>query len=81
MLMRLAMFALAFGLTLISFQAYRQRQSDRLESAFIGFAFLSIGVAFMTLSAQTPEQILFFEIVETIPFIVGFGMLYFSLYR
>lgn len=81
LLMRLVMFALALGLTLISFQAYRKQQSDRLETAFVGFAFLSMGVAFTTLTTQLPSRVLAFEIVETIPFIVGFGMLYASLFK
>ena len=81
LVMRMVMFALALGLTLISFQAYRQQGSDRLEAAFIGFAFLSMGVAVTTLSTQLPDRMLFFDIVETIPFIIGFGMLYVSLFK
>lgn len=81
LVMRMVMFALALGLTLISFQAYRQQRSDRLEAAFIGFAFLSMGVAITTLSTQMPDQILFFDVVETVPFIIGFGMLYVSLFK
>ncbi len=82
-LLRLAMFALALGLTFISFQAYRQQQSQRLEFAFIGFAFVSMGTAVMVLSAranETGEFGLVLNIAETIPFIVGFAMLYRSLY-
>ena len=81
MLMQMAVFALALGLTLISFQSYRQNQSKRLESAFIGFAFLSMGVALTTIVSQVPTLSTLFRIVETIPFIIGFGMLYLSLYR
>ncbi len=81
MLMQLTVFALALGLTLISFQSYRQNSSKRLESAFIGFAFLSMGVAMTTIVSQLPSPPIAFYIVETIPFIVGFGMLYLSLYR
>jgi hypothetical protein len=81
MVLRLAVFALALGLTLISFQSYRARQSKRLESAFIGFAFLSMGVGLTTMSTQVPGWETLFGIVETIPFIIGFGMLYLSLYR
>lgn len=80
-LMRLVVFALALGLTLISFQAYRQKRSDRLEAAFIGFAFISMGVALTSLRAQFTVWTTPFKIVETIPFIVGFSMLYVSLYR
>ena len=36
MFLRMIVFALALGLTLISFQSYRQRESKRLESAFVG---------------------------------------------
>lgn len=80
--LRLAVFALSLGLTLISFQAYRSRpNSQRLESAFIGFAFLSMGVALTALRTNIAEWNLVFQIVETIPFIIGFGMLYVSLYR
>ncbi|MDQ2051522.1 hypothetical protein RBH26_13650 [Natronolimnohabitans sp. A-GB9] len=81
MLMQMAVFALSLGLTLISFQSYRQRQSKRLESAFIGFAFLSMGVGFTTITSQLSGPMTLFYIVETVPFIVGFGMLYLSLYR
>ncbi len=81
MVMQMAVFALSLGLTLISFQSYRQRPSKRLESAFIGFAFLSMGVGFTTITSQLSEPLTVFYVVETIPFIVGFGMLYLSLYR
>ena len=81
MVMQMAVFALSLGLTLISFQSYRQRQSKRLESAFIGFAFLSMGVGLTTIVSQFPDPITLFRVVETVPFIVGFGMLYVSLYR
>ncbi|WP_049927253.1 DUF7521 family protein [Halopiger goleimassiliensis] len=81
MLMQLSVFALALGLTLISFQSYRANPSDRLESAFIGFAFLSMGVALTTIVSQLSSPVTFFYIVETVPFIIGFGMLYLSLYR
>lgn len=88
-LMRLVMFALALGLTIISYQAYSDRGSKRLESAFIGFAFVSMGMGLSTLNSQITfgmNQIggltfMVFQIVETIPFILGFAMLYLSLYR
>ena len=80
-LMRMVVFGLALGLTVISFQSYRQRQSDRLEAAFVGFAFISMGVALSNINTQMATWTTVFEIVETIPFIVGFGMLYVSLYR
>ncbi|WP_123536681.1 DUF7521 family protein [Halosimplex salinum] len=85
-LMRLAVFGLSLGITLISFQAYRQRPSDRLQYAFMGFAFISMGVA-STVIAQigareaTEVVRLFFQMTESIPFIIGFTMLYISLYR
>ncbi|RQG98198.1 DUF7521 family protein [Natrarchaeobius oligotrophus] len=81
MLMQMTVFALALGLTLISFQSYCANPSKRLESAFIGFAFLSMGVGMTTIVSQITSPITVFYIVETIPFIVGFGMLYVSLYR
>ncbi|WP_265112446.1 DUF7521 family protein [Halosolutus halophilus] len=81
MTMQMAVFALALGLTLISFQSYRMNKTKRLESAFIGFAFLSMGVALTTIVSQVPTLSTLFRIVETIPFIIGFGMLYLSLYR
>jgi hypothetical protein len=81
LLLRLTVFGLALGLTLISFQSYRKRGSKRLESAFVGFAFLSMGVAVTTLSSQVSAFETELAIVETIPFIIGFGMLYVSLYR
>lgn len=81
MLTRLMVFGLTLGLTLISFQAYQEQKSDRLESAFIGFAFLSMGVAVTALRTQTDSFGLELQVVETVPFIIGFGMLYVSLYR
>ncbi|WP_049921142.1 DUF7521 family protein [Halopiger djelfimassiliensis] len=81
MMMRMIVFALALGLTLISFQSYQKRQSKRLESAFIGFAFLSMGIGLTTINSQIQGVSTEFYIVETIPFIIGFGMLYASLYR
>jgi len=85
-LMRFVVFGLSLGLTLISFQAYRKKQSDRLQYAFVGFAFISMGVAISSVITQLgseAEQIilLFFQMVETIPFMIGFSMLYLSLYR
>jgi len=52
----------------------------------IGFAFVSMGVATSSiitqLGADATEIVrLFFRMAETIPFIVGFSMLYLSLYR
>ena len=79
--LRLIVFALALGLTLVSFQSYRKRRSNRLEAAFIGFAFISMGVAVSNLAAQVGRFVTLLEIVETIPFIIGFSMLYVSLYR
>lgn len=89
-LMRLVMFGLALGLTLISYQAYSEKGSKRLESAFIGFAFISMGMGLSALNSQVSMGMadptggvafFVFQIVETIPFIVGFSMLYLSLYR
>lgn len=79
--LRLTVFGLALGLTLISFQAYSKRKSKRLESAFIGFAFISMGVALTSLRTQVNDLRTFLQIAETIPFIIGFSMLYVSLYR
>lgn len=81
MMLQLVLFALALGLTLLSFQAYRQNQSQRLEYAFIGFAFLSMGVAMTNIGTQLQSYQTSFQIAETLPFIIGFGMLYASLYR
>lgn len=86
-LMRLVLFGLTLGLTLISFQAYSKRQSERLQYAFIGFAFLSMGVAVTNLTTQVGvtsdlgSDLLYLQIAETIPFIIGFAMIYISLYR
>lgn len=79
--LRLTVFALALGLTIISFKAYMKRKSSRLEAAFIGFAFLSIATAFRTFTPHAGSWYTVFQIVETIPFIIGFSMLYISLYR
>jgi hypothetical protein len=86
-LMRLVLFGLSLGLTLISFQAYTKRGSDRLQYAFIGFAFISMGVAVTNLTTQVGvtgdlgRELFYLQIAETIPFIVGFTMIYISLYR
>ena len=79
--MRLIVFGLALGLTLLSFQAYSKLKSDRLQNAFIGFAFLSMGVGLTTLTTHVETHVTLFQIIETIPFIVGFSMLYVSLHR
>ncbi|WP_435194979.1 DUF7521 family protein [Natronomonas sp. EA1] len=84
-LMRLVLFGLSLGLTLISFQAYSQRGGQRLQYAFIGFAFISMGVAVTNLNTQLAAAVTqattLFQIAETVPFIVGFTMIYLSLYR
>lgn len=86
-LTRLTLFALSLGLTLISFQAYRKNGGQRLQYAFIGFAFISMGVAVTNLntqlivSGQVGDQFTLFQIASTVPFMVGFGMIYLSLYR
>jgi len=81
LLLRLVLFGLAMGLTIISFQAYTENGGKRLESAFIGFAFISMGVAMTSLGDQTDSLELYFSMAETVPFIIGFGMLWVSLYR
>ncbi|MFB6305370.1 MAG: hypothetical protein ABEH47_09395 [Haloferacaceae archaeon] len=80
-LLRLILFALAGGLTVISFRAYRENGTERLEAAFVGFAFISMGVALANLGTYVQGYAVLFEIAETVPFIVGFAMLYASLYR
>lgn len=84
-LMRLVLFGMALGITVISYQAYSQRQSKRLQYAFIGFAFISMGIALTNLNTQlggvTGETFASLQIAETVPFIIGFGMIYVSLYR
>ena len=81
--LRLLLFGLALGLTIISFLAYRRRRDARLEYAFIGFAFISMGVAVTTLRTMSETEGFnpIFGYGETIPFIIGFVMLYASLYR
>jgi hypothetical protein len=84
--LRIAVFGLALGITIISFQSYREQKTERLQYAFFGFAFISMGVAVNTVVTQFVSDassmvLLFFEIVQTIPFIIGFSMLYLSLYR
>lgn len=80
-LLRLVLFGLALGLTLISYQAYAYKQTQRLKYAFVGFAFVSMGVALTTLLTQYRVSDPAFQVVETIPFIIGFCMLYLSMYR
>jgi len=79
--LRLVVFALAGGITMISFQAYQKKQSDQLESAFIGFAFISMGVAVAMLGTYSDANETLFGIAEVVPFIIGFSMLWMSLYR
>lgn len=86
LLLRFVVFGLALGLTIISFQSYRKRRTTRLQYAFLGFAFISMGVAISSVITQLgsdtdPLIRLFFQVTETIPFIIGFSMLYLSLYR
>ena len=58
-----------------------------MQYAFMGFAFISMGVAVSSVITQlgidsAGELVrIFFGMTETIPFIVGFTMLYASLYR
>ena len=86
-LLRLTLFGLSLGLTLISFQAYSKRRTERLQFAFIGFAFISMGVAITNLTTQVSvggglsRELLLLQMAETVPFIVGFVMIYLSLYR
>lgn len=80
--LRLIVFALALALTLFSFQTYTEKQTERLQSVFIGFSFISMAVAVSFLSAQVETAyVTLFQIAETVPYIIGFGMLVFSLYR
>jgi len=88
-LLRLVVFALTLGITIISFQAYTQRPSERLQYAFLGFAFISMGVAITSVITQigvaigdpSPAVRTFFQMAETVPFIIGFSMLSLSLYQ
>ena len=86
-LLRLILFGLTLVITVISFQAYQERKSERLQFAFIGFAFISMGVAVSNIVSQmfttdpAPGARVFFNITQTVPFIIGFAMLYLSLYR
>lgn len=82
---RLVVFGMALGLTLISFQAYREKQNQRLQYAFLGFAFISMGVALTAIVGQLsgdidPTTLMLFRTAETVPFIIGFAMFYRSLY-
>jgi hypothetical protein len=86
LLMRLVVFGMALGLTLISFRSYREQPTERLQFAFLGFAFISMGVAFTTIVGQLGSDagettLVLFRTVETVPFIIGFTMFYLSLYR
>ncbi len=86
LVLRFVVFGLTLGITLISFQAYRKQRSQRLQSAFIGFAFISMGVAITSVITQLGSNAselvrIFLQLTETIPFIIGFSMLYVSLYR
>ncbi|PSP91561.1 hypothetical protein BRC87_02605 [Halobacteriales archaeon QS_4_66_20] len=85
-LMRFVVFGLTLGITIISFQAYKQQKSNRLQYAFVGFAFISMGVAISSVITQLgadadPLVLIFFQMAETFPFIIGFSMLYLSLYK
>ncbi|MDZ7747248.1 MAG: hypothetical protein U5K28_12430 [Halobacteriales archaeon] len=88
LLLRLILFGFSLGLTLISFRAYRRNRTDRLKLAFIGFAFISMGVAVMSLTTQLLlsareygiEIFVSLEVVGALLLCVGFGALYYSLY-
>jgi len=47
----------------------------------LGLTFISMGAAMTTLNAQLGATPIAFDIAETIPFIIGFAMLYPSPYR
>jgi hypothetical protein len=86
LVMRFAVFGLTLGITLISFQAYQKHRSERLQFAFLGFAFISMGVAVTSIVTQLgatadSDVWTFLQLAETVPFIIGFSMLYVSLYR
>jgi hypothetical protein len=86
LVMRFVVFGLSLGITLISFQAYQKRRTQRLQYAFLGFAFISMGVAISSVITQLgtdagPLIQSFFQMAEAVPFIIGFSMLYLSLYR
>jgi hypothetical protein len=86
LVMRFAVFGLTLGITIISFQAYQKRPSERLQYAFLGFAFISMGVAVTSVITQLVVEVdemtnLFLQMAEAVPFIIGFSMLYLSLYR
>jgi hypothetical protein len=40
-----------------------------------------MGVALMTLTTQLTDTLVLFQLVLTVPFIIGFSMLYVSLFR
>ena len=88
LLLRLVLLGFSLGLTLISFRAYRDSASERLQYAFIGFAFISMGVAVTSLTTQLlfaardPTTGLFIglQVAGATLFCVGFGALYYSLY-
>ncbi|AWB28155.1 DUF7521 family protein [Halococcoides cellulosivorans] len=86
--MQFVVFGLSLGITVISFQAYRDSGSERLQYAFIGFAFLSMGVALGNVVTQIGTSAggsellqVFFHTTRMVPFAVGFAALYVSLYR
>ncbi|MEF8838339.1 MAG: hypothetical protein V5A24_00640 [Haloarculaceae archaeon] len=86
LVMRFVVFGLTLGITLISFQAYQKRRTERLQYAFLGFSFISMGVAISSVITQfgagaAPIARVFLQMSEAIPFIIGFSMLYLSLYR
>ena len=88
-LFRLVLFGLSLGLTVISYRAYSGNGGERLKFAFIGFAFVSMGVAVSNLNTQlllattggADREFVLLRIAGTIPFSVGFGAIYLSLYR
>ncbi|MFB6116933.1 hypothetical protein [Halosegnis sp.] len=87
-LFRLVLFGLSLGLTVISYRAYRNRRTERLKFAFVGFAFISMGVAVSNLntqlllsSSEMSRTFMLLQIAGTVPFSVGFGAIYLSLYR
>lgn len=80
-LLRVVLLGLALGMTLISYRAFARRRTPQLKYAFVGFAFVSMGVAVSMLLTQLRLTMPSVQALETIPFIIGFAMLYLSMYR
>lgn len=81
LLAHLTIIALGTGLGFNSYHAYCRQGTSRLAAAAVGFAFLTMGIAGLTLTTWVEEWELALKLFELSAWIMGFSMLYIALYR